>query len=347
MKTQFQQLLECGISKLTWDADFDTFKELSPEERRFRYFIDGNIPMPKMSLYVYKKDENIVFAVKTLEWKFGQNRFYPHSTFRVLATVTPKRVICYDINDLFGKISRALGLSSMYISNSKHYRNSDLRNFVKGTDVCDLGIDYSYNEGISTCFSYYFTDYSVINNRVKKEELDIILIRDLAVQARALNKKINSNWSARKCSDIHHKWTEEITALKGRNASKDTIWNIEGIHTPDNIQLINSEYECLIEGTKMHHCLYSNYSRPILNKQYIAFHVLSESGEFTVGLRVYKHIISRYAEYDQAYGKYNKPLSEEQMALLPEVTELADKILNNNLIDCPEDISFPESWDIF
>ena len=134
-------------------------------------------------------------------------------------------------------------------------------------------------------------------------------LRDLFDQARILNRKIKMSWSDRKIHDMHMRWTEKIQTIKMRNCSESPIWdNVPKL--PYGIELLNSEKRIAEEGTKMHHCIYTNYLYHLEGKNAIAFHV---HGDNPYTVMFYKDYGCGWS-FNQAYHAWNKSLSQEEMS---------------------------------
>ena len=71
-------------------------------------------------------------------------------------------------------------------------------------------------------------------------------------------------------------------------------------------KLLNTEKDIFIEGSTMHHCLYTCYYDKIKNHNYIAFH-LDFPEECTLGICTYNEEIC----LNQIYKKYDQPVSNE------------------------------------
>jgi hypothetical protein len=76
---------------------YDYFTELSDKEKRIYHLIDRKLLPKVVFVRLYKKEKNIVFAIKTVSWRFAKNRFFRTSVYDTLATVTPTRIYSSNI----------------------------------------------------------------------------------------------------------------------------------------------------------------------------------------------------------------------------------------------------------
>jgi hypothetical protein len=227
-----------------------------------------------------------------------RNRFFIRSSYKTLATVTPKRIYCDDITHACNILIDFFKLESKYLPHNRAMLRAILQD--KYEEYCEehaLIIGYSKDT-----IKLFVDDVEIFKARVGYTEL-----RDLFEQARILNRKIKMSWSDRKIHDMHMKWTEEIQIIKMRNCSESPIWDIIP-ELPHNIELLNSEKRIAEEGAKMHHCIYTNYLYHLEGKNAIAFHV---HGDNPYTVMFYKDHRNEW-RFNQAYHAWNKPLSQEE-----------------------------------
>lgn len=317
-------------------GSFKLFSELSEGDKRIYHLIDENYLPNQTSIKIYQKEKNIVVASKRIEWRFGQNRFYPKSVFNTLATITPTRVFSTNPHHAIECICRYL--REQYLGG---VTKTSLRLLVtKGYDA--------YSEYVKERIELSGT-YSPFNLKTFTDNPDVFLHRmngnrelcDLYSQAIKLNRKIKMSWSDRKIHDIHMKWTEEIHKLKCRNCSTKSIWeNIPEL--PENVELLNSERRIADEGINMHHCIYTNYNDILTNHKAIAFHVKGYN-PYTVMFTV--NIYGDSVSFSQAYHAWNKPLTNEEKEFALKLETIANNINENNpilnRIDIKETPTFP------
>lgn len=289
---------------------FASFSELSDEEKRIQHFID-NVYLPSKSMYrIYQKDKNIIVAENTLEWKFAKNRFFIKSDFQTLATVTPTRVYSSNIDAAVCIVCKQLGFKPNIRINKILFRQIVRKGkiaydeyLIKHSDEIKCHeYGYSWNDLVT------FTDNPKLYFTRMCEDDNYPELRDFLHQAKILNRVIKTSWSSRRIHDEHMKWTEEIHQLKTRNCSTEPIWK-KSVTLPKNVILLNSEKAIADEGSNMHHCIYTNYCRPLTNRTMIAFHVINDGGDFTCSFRIQNNKV----QFDQAFKAWNKILTASEV----------------------------------
>jgi len=129
-------------------------------------------------------------------------------------------------------------------------------------------------------------------------------IGDIVEQAKILNKKIDFKWSIRRFEEEHAIWTKEIMALELDNLEDELIEYPE-FSIPREFELLASKRRIFQEGTLMHHCIYTNYYNSIKKKTYLAFHIVLNGEEATLGCIANSTGIT----LNQLYQKYDRPVS--------------------------------------
>lgn len=330
-------ILTDGWVTLSEHPYFNDFSNMSNEDKRIYHLIDELILPSKLLIRIYQKEQNIVVAIRDVEWKFFKNRFFPISKFETLCTVTPKRVYCSDVQRTGRLLCTHFGYQL-----KQHMTKPLLRKILKnGAEVCKELSEYadSFPYGLHPEDVKIFTDNSkVFYERIGNNHE----LYDLFSQAKKLNKVIKMSWSDRKMHDKHMKWTEEIHKIKCRNCSSDIIWkNIPMAF--DKVELLNSERRIADEGTNMHHCIYTNYGNSLKAKTKIAFHVAIEDS-FTVMFDVYD---GGKVVFNQAYHAWNKSLTPEERQMAEDLVEYASLIVDANPLEKKSE-SNSEQWaDIF
>lgn len=304
---------------LSVDPNFNIFSELDPKDKRIYHLIDGN-PLPRQVLIrIYQKEKNVVLAIRTVQWVFKKNRYFPKSIFDTLATVTPTRVFSSNIQEAGRILCNYLGFPLRVNMNKTLFR----RILKEGKEAYDKYIEERpYNWMVSLEEAKIFTDdWKLFDTRVKENQE----LYDLFQQARALNKRIKMSWSDRKIHDMHMKWTAEIHKIKYRNCSSDVIWkNIPIVF--DKVELLNSERRIADEGANMHHCIYTNYGNSLKKGIKIAFHISMED-PFTVMFDIHD---GGKVVFNQAYHAWNKMLTPEERQIAEDLVEYAILIVNAN-----------------
>ena len=298
---------------------FEKFQNLSSKDKRIHHLIDGGCLPMKEEVKVYRKEKNIIVAVRTVSWKFARNRFFPKSHCKIVATVTPKRIFSDNIIEAGRCLSRYLGFSITVPINRIVFRQI----LNRGKEAYDEFLEQNHH---GLCLPGPVTDIKIFVEGDIKEFAERLKVnhelRDLYDQAVALDKKIKLSWSDRKIHDLHMKWTEEIHKIKCRNCSTKLIWeNIPPL--PKEVELLNSEMRIAEEGHKMHHCIYTNYLNLLERKAKIAFHANDFTVMFDVDINGCK--------LNQAYKAWNKPLSEEEMDFAKCLVAIADNIVTLNV----------------
>lgn len=302
-----------GWVSLSDARTFETFKEMSDEEKRIYHFID-NCPLPiSVKVRIYEKGKNVVIAEQIASWKFANNKFFVSRKFDTLATITPTRVFCDNrvgsvlcaLLDIRHEFTITKPLIRAMVMKGKSAHNEYAKKHEVEIRAQRLGL--SYND-----FKTFTTDARAIVERFEDDYNHEL--RDLIQQAKCLNKIVKHTWSDRKIHDMHMKWTEEIQAIKSRNCSTDPVWDIDVI-MPSNITWLNTERQVADEGAKMHHCIYTNYWHMITRKEYVALHIseANPKDDYTIGFRIeYDWRREASVILDQCYRAYNKPVTEEQ-----------------------------------
>ena len=305
--------------------NFETFNDLPDVEKRIYYLIDHkNLPYRNL-VKIYYKENNLIVAYKHSKWVFMRNKFFIKSDYKTLATVTPKRIYCDDIANACNILIAFFKLEQEYLPCNRAMLRAILQGKYK---------EYCKENALINGYSRKTIKLFVDDVEAFKKRLGYVELRDLFDQARVLNRKIKMSWSDRKIHDVHMKWTEEIQAYKTRNCSEDPIWkNIPEL--PHGVELLNSEKRIAEEGTKMHHCIYTNYKYYLEYRGAIAFHV---HGGDPYTVMFYKNHKNEWF-FNQAYHAWNKPLSQEEtneaMSLLTYALEIdnSNKVLGSELVN--------------
>lgn len=323
------ELLTAGWVTTYGHVEFELFSQKTDKEKRIDTFIHHRRLPCKYMYKLYRKENNIVLAKKRVQFAFMRNRFFPKSDYSTLMTITPKRVFCNNVGEISRIILKLLNCNNIEIKTKRELRNL----VIKGELPPETTISYDiYNIlhyfGPTELETYTTNKRHMIDRLVggTREFLNIIL--DMIPQCKALDVKINSEWSCRRIMDQHQRWNDEINKLRHRNCSEIPIWNTNSIIIPNYIELINSEKRCAEEGDNMHHCLYNCYWMRIKNKSYMAFHIKSDTGDFTVGVIVKT---DNTVHFDQAYKAYNKSTTEDDRAMLDEILRIAQSVVNINI----------------
>lgn len=303
--------------------DFETFKGLSEKDKRIYYLMDDKCLPMKEEVKIYQKEKNIIVAVRTVEWKFARNRFFPLSKCSIVATVTPRRIFSDNITKAGQYLAKYLGFTINIPINRTLFRQMLNKGYEAFQEYIKEKTQESYLPGPITDIKIFVEgDVKEFSERVMTNSE----LRDLYKQAVALDRRIKMSWSDRKIHDLHMKWTEEIHKIKNRNCSTEAIWE-NTIPLPEGVELLNSEMRIAEEGGKMHHCIFTNYSGSLTGHYKIAFH----AKDFTVMFDIHPD----RCQFNQAYKAWNKSLDEEETAYARSLVEYANEIalLNKRIID--------------
>lgn len=297
---------------------FNEFSNLSDKEKRLVHLIDGKVLPNQVLIRIYQKEKNIIMAVREVRWCFANNRFFRKSKFDTLATVTPTRVFSSNIQEAGQLLCSYLGFGLQRPMNKTLFRQILKYGREAYDDYCNKNISCGYR--LSDIKIFTDNSEAFLERITTNHELN-----DLFRQAIMLDRVIKMSWSDRKIHDMHMKWTAEIQQLKCRNCSNEIIWeNIPEL--PDWLELLNSERRIADEGASMHHCIYTNYSRGLVSRNRIAFHV-KDTEDFTVMFDIMSDGTIRF---NQAYHAWNQSLSNELMISAKSLQDFAELILSMN-----------------
>lgn len=308
------------------DPFFEEFGKMSELDQRYYVFGEHKLAPFRYQYNVYYKDNgNLVIAERHLIWTFRGDRFFIKSSgFIVQATVFPSGKIIGNVTRAAGIVAELLG---GYIRSGVVTRNEFKALLTKGFSEYEKEFEKAEVKreiqrfGLySSALPYITTDVDAIMELINKPEYHEL--RDLLQQALVLKRVVKHTWSARKVHDMHMRWTREIADIACRNVPDTPIWDQEYIpNLPEFVTLINSERDAVREGSKMHHCLGTNYRRRIAGKTYIAFHVEDSEGDYTVGIT-----IGDTCMLEQARRICNNSCSKEQLEVANSLVQFAQDI---------------------
>lgn len=323
-----QSILTKGWVNTYVDPTFEEFGEMS--ELNQRYYVFGERkPAPSRHQYnVYYKDNgNLVIAERHLTWTFRGDKFFIKSGGSIVqATVFPSGKIIGNVTRAAEIVANLLGghtksrsvtraeLKALLVEGFPGYKREYEKAEIK-REIHRWGL-------YASALPYITTNVEAIMELIRKPEYHEL--SDLLQQALILNRIVKHTWSARKVHDMHVRWTREIADLACRNVPDTPIWDPEYIpDLPKFITLINSEKDAVQEGSKMHHCLGTNYRGRIARKEYIAFHVTDSEGDYTVGIT-----LGKKCKLEQARKVCNNSCSEEQLKIANALVEFAQDMYN-------------------
>ncbi len=270
------------------------------------------------------------------EWFFGM-----HEGLRTMLTIPLlKRIIKKKItnpNDfvksyLKSSPYRKLDISpNLLINHFKKGLTGWNSNFYTNIKAIRLFLEYSTNANHA---------FEMIN-RITKDNDFYVLMTDMYNQAAMLNLRINPMWSDSRMKEEHTEMTRKIMELELKSLDKidynypDTFDSIK----LDSLYLVKDNYELFEEGTKMKHCVYTNYKNDVQNKRYFVLQYKQDNVRATVGLSVIDlGIDKREIRLQQMYGigntsiDYTHKEKVENWLTKPEIQDYFLKIYNNSKV---------------
>ena len=101
-----------------------------------------------------------------------------------------------------------------------------------------------------------------------------------------INEIVDFTWSDKRIREEHKRQINTLMSKEIEEKENIPIFDdVDKINTTE-IKVINTEKDVFIEGSNMHHCLYTNYFKRIKNREYIAFHMTSPE-DCTFSCRLY------------------------------------------------------------
>jgi hypothetical protein len=323
-----QSILTKGWVNAFADPTFEEFGEMSELDQRYYVFGEHRTAPSRHQYNVYYKDNgNLVIAERHLTWTFRGDKFFIKSDGSIVqATIFPSGKIIGNVTRAAEIVANLLGgyvesrsvtraeLKALLVEGIPGYKREYEKAEIK-REIHRWGL-------YASALPHITTNADVIMELISKPEYHEL--KDLLQQAIILKRVVKHTWSARKVHDMHMRWTREIADLACRNVPDTPIWDPEYIpNLPKFITLINSERDAVQEGTKMHHCLGTNYRGRIARKNYVAFHVSDPEGDYTVGIT-----LSEKCELEQARKVCNNSCSEEQLEIANALVEFAQDMYN-------------------
>ena len=181
-----------------------------------------------------------------------------------------------------------------------------------------------------------FGDKKPTPEQVEKSDI----FYDMLNEAMALNVKVNPRWSLKRMKEEHKKMTEELMRKDLEGKEQMNIYG-ESPKFDYPCKLLSTEREVFMEGSIMHHCIYTCYWQRIKGHEYFAF-AFDAPERFTLGLK----LTDGEWVYDQAYLKNDEHINKDSKALIekflgdPKVKETLQGLIksptettNSNVID--------------
>jgi hypothetical protein len=305
------------------DPIFEEFGEMSELDQRFYVFADHRVAPSRHQYNVYYKDNgNLVIAERHLVWTFRGDKFFIKSEGSVVqATVFPSGKIVGNATRAAEIVANLLGghtkSRSVTRAELKALLTGGLSKYEKEYEKAEIKREIHRWGLYASALPYITTNVDAIMKLINEPEYHEL--KDLLQQAIILKRVVKHTWSARKVHDMHMRWTREIADIACRNVPDTPIWSLEYIPSlPEFVTLINSERDAVQEGSKMHHCLGTNYRGRIARKNYIAFHVSDPEGDYTVGIN-----LGEKCELEQSRRVCNNSCSEEQLNVAKALVDFA------------------------
>lgn len=325
-----QSILTKGWVNAFVDPTFEEFGEMSELDQRYYVFGERRTAPSRHQYNVYYKDNgNLVIAERHLTWTFRGDKFFIKSEGSIVhATIFPSGKIIGNITRATEIVANLLGghaeSSRVTRAELKALLTKGLSGYRKEAEKAEIKREIHRWGLHASALPYITTNVDVIMELIDRPEYHEL--RDLLQQAIILKRVVKHTWSARKVHDVHMRWTREIAELACRNVPDTLIWEPEYIPAlPEFVTLINSERDAVQEGSKMHHCLGTNYRGRIARKSYIAFHVTDSEGDYTVGIT-----LGEKCELEQARRVCNNSCSEEQLKVANALVEVAQDIYDTH-----------------
>ena len=318
-----QSILTKGWVNTFADPFFEEFGEMSELDQRYYVFGNHRTAPSRHQYNVYYKDNgNLVIAERYLTWTFRGDKFFIKSEGSIVqATVFPSGKIIGNATRAAEIVASLLGVhiqsSSVTRAELKALLTEGLPGYKREYEKAEIKREIHRWGLYASALPHITTDVDAIMDLISKPEYHEL--KDLLQQALILKKVVKHTWSARKVHDMHMRWTREVADIACKNVPDTPIWSPEYIpNLPEFVTLINSEKEAVHEGSKMHHCLGTNYRGRIAKKQYVAFHVDDPEGDYTVGIELGKE-----CRLEQARRICNNSCSPAQLDIANALVEFA------------------------
>lgn len=318
-----QSILTNGWVNAYTDPFFEDFGKMSELDQRYYVFGERRVAPSRCQYNIYYKDNgNLVIAERNLKWTFRGDKFFIKSSGSVVyATVFPSGKIIGNVIHAAEIVAVLLGghvkISSVTRNEFKALLTKGLSGYEKEYEKTEIRREINRCGLYASALPYITTDIDAIMKLIHKPEYHEL--KDLLQQAIVLKRIVKHTWSPRKVHDMHMRWTREIADIACRNVPDTPIWDQEYIpDLPGFVTLINSERDAVREGSKMHHCLGTNYRGRIAGKKYMAFHVADPQGEYTVGIT-----LGNECRLEQARRICNNSCSDEQLEVANSLVKFA------------------------
>lgn len=320
--------------------------------------------------YCSFKDNRLFFGLKVITIKRSGKKFYPECSWNNVIIIENNKITTSKLNDSgVRKFISIIGLDLPFLL--KHNFPARLLNFItRPYVIADILRKKVYSEEtlckciLSKGYHLKGFDWKLFYEYTKLGLYDFLSIldlkdftkdltksmqvlvnqnefycnntyRDLLNCAVKLNEVVDFTWSEKRIQQEHQRQITELNRIEIDGKEQVPVFDV-CLDEP-NIHMLNTEKEVFIEGTSMHHCLYSCYWNRIQNKNYIAFHMTSpEICTFSFKIDNNKLVL------DQAFLAYDKKISEVTRLKINDFmnrnkADLYKLLTNKELCDWPFD----------
>lgn len=159
---------------------------------------------------------------------------------------------------------------------------------------------------------------------------------DLFNQAVQLDERIRFNWGACRMEKEHRKFTDRILKVMLKYSPTAEIYNYRYLHElllPSGYELITTERDLLIEGTRQHNCVYTNYRGEVKKRRTYIFKADVQGKHLTIQVSVYSREINPEYQYeaDNAY-KICAELNKEYVAHVGQIASSYNRNAPNEAV---------------
>lgn len=321
----------------SWKEEFlnyipDNFYNL-PYEEKIKH-----IGHTKQTYYCSFKNNRLFFGLKVIMIKRSGKKFYPEYSWNNVIVIENNKITTSKLNDSgVKKFISIIGLDLPFLF--KRDFPTGLLNFItRSYVIADILRKKVYSEEtlcrciLSKGYHLKGFDWKLFYRYIECKSNDFISIfdlkdftkdlaksmqiltnrnpyiydntyRDLLNCAVKLNEIVDFTWSEKRIQIEHQRQITELNRIEIDKKEQVPIYDV-CLDEP-NIHMLNTEKEVFIEGTSMHHCLYSCYWNKIRSKNHIAFHMTKpEVCTFSFEIKDDKVTLN------QAFLAYDKRISD-------------------------------------
>ncbi len=146
------------------------------------------------------------------------------------------------------------------------------------------------------------------------------ILEDTIRQALALNEKIDFTWSPNRIKQVHEEWTKRLMEKELQFMEDDIVDYPCFPALPEGYSVLDTQKKVFEEGTRMSHCVYTNYWDRVKEGKYVVIHYSYRynSNPVTIGIAIRRGTpypngvaVTWVAEIDQMFHRRNADVSEE------------------------------------